>query len=577
MTKDTPPPTDAVAQLQLQIQSLEQIPAWSKTGFMNIADHMGDFSASFASGASRATSVSERIATKDSSLGLVSLRKDLKKTSQEIDGVFKVLDLLVKQREKFTDQLEKITQWGMSLEQDAFLPAMVDQVKGHGDGELLQQQTLGAIIDSLMRQISPLIQEIIEATRESANLICQLCRRLVNDLENSRHATEVIKKQVTNSMKNQAKAVHKIDGGCGRLEKQAEEVNGVVFEMVQAMQYDDITSQRIEHVNKTIEKIGEKLASQSQDEKECRWCAIATRISIDQLEEINTDLVTAVQTMHQHLIHISDLTEEQKGIVRAARDGSLFFRKETAEIVFQLNALLHMEVFDESLPSAVLRTLSQAENGLFQAKRALDMLTMTSGRLDQLINSMIPGANSRMDTLASSMADLVKRIQEEGKEVAVRLEQAARQLQELSLDFSEKTTPRNLRSNSLLRRIPLTTRQMDSNNEDILRMLNESQAETQATFTQIVMLTAELHFHHTIRRTIERVVRTLQEIVEALVGKSQAHSMDRDLRHAAEEFADLAELYTMASERQVHQAVVGDMNGQENGDDEEDDDNFELF
>ena len=282
-----------------QIAQLEEIPKMSTVGFHNIADHMGNFSASFASGASRSTTIRERIDVSGIELGLTPLRADLQNIYTEINGYFKSIKNLVADNNSFTEEMEKITNWAMALEQDSFLPSMVDQIRGE-DSEALEQQTLGAIIDSLMRQTRPLIQEMITSSQEAAQVMCQLSRHINVDLDISKHSLSALRSNTTTTLRKMSGKISKMDKLCLRWEDQAQEVSQVIFEMVHAMQYDDITAQRIAHVIEALEQAGEKVESGKKKEKEttARWFALVLKISNNQLQEIGTDLVGAVHTMN---------------------------------------------------------------------------------------------------------------------------------------------------------------------------------------------------------------------------------------------------------------------------------------
>lgn len=559
------PPSQAVeeslAQLQRHIHVLEDVPNITKAGFMNIADHMGDFSASFASGASRAITIRERIGAKDSELGVNDLRQSLKQIHREIAAVFSSIEALLADKEEFTKTMEVITDWGLRLEQDAHLPLMVDQVRGQGRDEL-ERQTLGAIIDSLMRQIRPLISEVASSAQEAGDIMSHLTRRISADLATSSHSLDVLKNNTTNTLKRMAQAIQKLDGGCSQVDNQSDGVNEIIFEMVQAMQYDDISSQRIGHVVAALKRAEEKLIALENDPDPLttrRWFVLVSKICTEQLRSINTDLNNAVGAMHSHLTRISDIAESQKNTVTSAQTLSMELRKDCAEIGYDLHMLLRLGVFDENLSTDVLKTLSRAENAIFMGKRSLDMLSMTSERLEHLVTGLDTSRNGRLENLARSVSDIAKMIKNEGRERTAQLLHSLDKLQEISMFFSEKTTPKIMRTNSLLRRLPLLLQQIESSNTDIRSMMTENLAGSRTIVIQIMLLSAEMNFHNTIDRRFAKIIEQLAVIDAKVAGEKVLAGLEQgNLLELAAEFQDLAAMYTMDSERRIHGEVLGE-------------------
>lgn len=554
------PIEESLALLQQHIRTLDDVPNITKAGFMNIADHMGDFSASFASGASRAITVRERVSVDGSELGLTDLRLNLRQIYREITGVFHSIGVLVKDKEALTHGMEQVAEWGLRLEQDAHLPLMVDQVRGQGREEL-ERQTLGAIIDSLMRQVRPLIHEVASCAQEASDIISHLTRRINADLDTSSHSLAVLRKNTTVTLKRMASAVQRLDGGCTSVESQSESVNEIIFEMVQAMQYDDISSQRISHVVVALKRAEEKLATLDTAENRqtsLRWFALVTKICSEQLREINADLINAVGSMHGQLTRISDIAENQKNCISNAQSLSMELRKDCAEIGYHLHMLLRLGVFDENLSSDVLKTLSKAENSIFQAKRSLDMLTMTCERLEHLVMGLDTSRNGRLENLARSVAEISKTIKVDGKERTAQLMSAIDKLQAITMFFSEKTTPKIMRTNSLLRRLPMILQQIESTNTDVRSMMNENLAGSRTIVIQIMLLSAEMNFHNSIDRKFSKIMEQLTTINNNVVGEKILAGLEGNLQEMSKEFEDLADMYTMDSERRVHGEVLGE-------------------
>lgn len=561
----------ASALLQSIMATLSDTPDISRRGFLNIAEQMGNFSSVFATGASRATSIRERIESPDQ-FGLAPLRTDLRKIYREIGLSLESVTALLERKNSITRDFNDLIRWSIRLEQEIFLPSIVDQIHTKG-GDMLEVQTLGSIVDNLMQQIRPLLHEVVTSSQEAVDALDHFTRRVRADLEASSHGQEVLRKATTNAQRRLNRAVEQITGACQTMEERSQSISRVVFDMVQAMQYDDITVQRVEHAVEALRRADTHLR-EDPSESGLRWFVVALRIVIDQLEESGADLVTSVQSIHHHLIRISDIAEEQATAISGLRSTTLHLRQDTTEVAFHLTSFLNLSIFNDNLASEVLRTLSRAENATFQTKRALNLLVLTSARLHTLSGSFHGHLNDRIDILATTIRELAARMQREAPQMIEAITRCQTVLEEMNDAFSQKTTPRLMRTNGLLRRAPFTTQQIDTNNGDVTDVMNHTLADTRAMAVQIMLLAAEMGFHMTIKRTLEQVVDDLQSILHR-VGGEEALAMDRSsVQTLAMEFQDLMELYTMASERRVHQATL---EGAPEEPDQDDGLDFELF
>ncbi|MBF0283937.1 MAG: hypothetical protein HQL51_05710 [Magnetococcales bacterium] len=568
---DAPPPS-----LEEVMSHLRTIPDQTRVGFLTLAEHMGAFSGNFATGSSRATSIRERIES-NGALGLTPLNEDLKRAFRETKLAFTALDELVARKESFIEGMEAVARWGLTLEQDAYLPPLSDQFRG-GVAEALEIQTLGSIIDNLMQQIRPLIQEMISASQGAAGMLGQLSRRLASDLGTSRNSLTRMQKSLSTALASMSGAVNTLNETCLAMEDRSRHVGGVVFEMVQSMQYDDITVQRVDHCLTVLEMARSKWSAVENREQNRKWFLVALKLVIDQIEETGVDLVTAVQSLHARLSRISDLAVEQSKGIGRIRQESMNFRQDAADLVYHLSTLLRLPIFDDNLSSEVLRTLSQTENAVFQAKRALSALVMLSARLETLAGSLRNHHSERLEILADSILDITRRIQGEGRLKEKELTLLAALLNDLGLAYSEKATPRLMRANSMLRRAPLATQMLETNSADILTVMNASLSDAQSVIIQIMLLTAELTFHTKVNHAIEQAVREMSQILRT-TGGAEVDALVGDPLGMAREFADLLALYTMESERRIHKMLLKNAEGEEGEEEgeEEESDGFELF
>ncbi len=568
----TTPDTEPTPFVRFQKQKglLEKLSSLSKAGFAQVTEQMSFLSIGFASATTQAFSVQERLSPQDGRLGIKQLQEDYHRIDQETKAVLQGIETLVGQQFTIQERLQQMTVWAMDLEQDTLLPTMADQVKMQIGCEL-ERQTLGTIVDGLMSQIRTLIREVILSTQESARLLQGSSRRLSADLETSEHYFSTLKSRSTTLMQQMTDQVHTMSLGCEKLEGQTNQVSRILFEMMQDIQVDDITAQRLEHLIATMGRIEQRLAVAKLKNTDKRWTVIATRIAMEQLDDLCKDLVAAVLSLHQHLTRIEGVAGERKETMVSARDEAISFEKNIADLSYLLGALLRLSVFDDNFSIEILRNFSKTENTLFQTRRALEMLVLTAHRLEKLLATLECKNNHRVATLTGIVNQLVARIQQEGAVQSRQLLDVTAQLQDVGLSYSEQSTPRIMRVITLLRRVPLRAQQMEADHGDVLALFSDIISETQAIIVQVEMLLADMDFHENIKKGVEHSNRRIQELLPELVGATVLNALGGDVSNLAEEFADLASLYTMARERKTHGSVLGAESAADDGD------GFEMF
>ncbi|MBF0099003.1 MAG: hypothetical protein HQM04_04135 [Magnetococcales bacterium] len=568
-TQDTLP--NPLVRFRKQKNLLEKVQGISKSGFAQITEQMGTLSVGFASATNRAFSVQERLSPNDSILGIRQLQEDYRRIDQETKTMLQGITSLIDQQNTILDLLRAITAWIMDIEQQSMLPSMAEQVKMQMGCEL-ERQTLGTIVDSLVVQMRTLIREVKLSTQESASLLRSISRRLSTDLGTSEHDFMTLKTRSTALMQQMADRVRSMSGSCNTLDTQTNQANRIMFDMMQNIQFDDITSQRLEHVITTMERIEQRLAPVKLKSTDKRWAAIASRICSEQLTDLSGEMLNAVQSLQRNLELMKTVAAERKSGIITAHDNAMTFQEEIADLSYQLGSLLRLSVFDDNFSTELLRNFSKTENALFQAKRAFEMLVLTASRLENLLATMECKNAPRVAALVTIMTQLTNRIQSQGIIQTRQLLDATTQLQEVGLDYSEHSTPRIMRVITLLRRVPLRAQQMEADHGDVLSTFSDIISETQAIIVQIDLLVAGMDFQDPFKKGIEHVLSRIELLMPEIIGCDPSVFIIGDLITLAAEFDDLASLYTMARERKMHGNVLGSDAGNDS-----DGDNFELF
>ncbi len=560
--------TTNLTKIQNIIKALERVPKVSKKGFFSIGEHIGNFSGGFAKSATEANLIQDRIKN-GNDMGLGDLRTTLDKVYNEIDNSTREMNSLIERKAEFNQNMKEILTWSYTLEQDAFLPPTVDQLKGD-TGKHLEAQTIGSIVDSLLLQSHPLTHEIVTVTQHASGTMNNLTLRITTDLESSIAALKAYKRTISTAAKRMLSSTKNISKACDDAESRSNKVNGIVFEIIGAIQYDDINTQRIQHAVEILLKVEERYDKLETD-RDKLWFITALRITADQLKECLKDFHNAFKTIQGNFNKILENAVEQIKAINNLRETQRQLLQDTEEIKYNLTTILGLSFFNDSLTSEVMRSLSQAENNIYQAQKAISMLTMTTERLEQLVTTLKTFSNNRLKALSEMIDEYSKRINKEAPDKQKLLSGTYELLTEINLDYSDKVTPQIIRTGSMLRRVPLSTQRMETNIEDLSRSLNNIMANTQAIAIQVKLLVSETRFGEEIQNMLEKVIKRLEEIVKK-ESKKQADAGDKKTDELTEEFEDLKDFYTMASERNIHQAAVG-----EDSDAEESFGDIELF
>lgn len=317
---DTPKPEQTLSsQLDGVSNELKQILKIAKKGFVDIGGEMSRFSNGFATSAATGTSIRERIAS-DGAWGLDGLKKDIRAVHSEIQGVFAIIEDLVQRQQSFSDEMVAFISWSRSLERLAFIPPIVDHLPHAPDD--METHTLGAIIDNVMQSARPLGLELITSVQEATHHMHQLARRIDTDVTLSRHAVENMTQHTGEAVRHLNQAVNAIDLLCAQLEQRARTVNQVISHLVQNMQTEDISRQRIEHVLDALRMARQKWRRDPDHPDHRRWFVLALHICIAQLEDTQTNLTEGIHQIHDQIEAIHHLSKEAMEDVGNLRHGN---------------------------------------------------------------------------------------------------------------------------------------------------------------------------------------------------------------------------------------------------------------
>jgi uncharacterized protein YukE len=337
-----------------------------------------------------------------------------------------------------------------------------------------------------------------------------------------------------------------------RSSRSAEHVSGGI----QQLQVNDITIQRIDHVRKALEALDAVLASDGSDPADGPpLAAAACRLQQAQLERTAIEYVEQVEQLAANLRGIA---AEARGVVDEAAaafsdGGQVSFAGHLEADIGRANRLLDGFAAARDRVQAVMEAVHDGAAEVVQDLHAIasidaDMQVMglnatlkcgrlgTEGRALGVIAHELRSCSKRTEDNARGIGSLLQNI----TDVAARLHQAGdgEGISHLT-DLQEAVT-------ASLGRLQALARLMDS-------ALGSLERDGRQAIVALEATAADIAVHHQLSAALNAIARRLEELsADWGGGEGDVDAIRERLRSL------LADHYTMASERIVHQLIADD-------------------
>lgn len=558
--------------LEKAFELLEKLPHLSQEGFREIGRHIENSSKGFSSGAGRVIYIQERIAA-DSGLSVDPLRRDMDDLFRKMTPWFTQIEEVTGRRRKIAERLGSIVTWGLEMEQEACLPQIGNLIDARREGGV-EHQSLASIIDNLLIQTRPLIFEVITTAQEAINAINQMAKRIEQDLSHAEARFASIQKESRRILERLKRSLGKIGDACQTMEKRSQEVKKEAFRMVQDMQYDDITSQRLHHAMSAVLIIKQRMASGGEGP----WIYAALKVVEAQIKASRTDLSASIEEIQGRLSTVADLAVQQVAAISALRNGGRGIQQDLSEMDYNLGALSRLAQINGALTREATDSLTQAEEEVGQVGQVLGALVSIAGQLENFTSSMGDGGagGSQFNHLRELILNHTRRIQAEREGSEAILAQAEEALGAAREKVETAIPPLLAGTEQILKRLPRLLKNVRRRNGEMIKIMNDTLGDAQAPVVQIMLLVAEMDFHKVIRDKAIQVELILNKAGrEALAGAGPEAVAPYAKPEALEE---LAALFTMAEERRLFAQTLSALAGKEDGEGDEDGfEEVELF
>jgi methyl-accepting chemotaxis protein len=351
----------------------------------------------------------------------------------------------------------------------------------------------------------------------------------------------------------------------GRLKGSSDGVTRSFSEIVAALQFQDITRQRLEHVEKALNNLGRHLQKFSErqdfsnDAEAERLFGCICRLQHDQLELASREFVDAAENMTKNLNEMSNnvvaMASDTRSLLRVSDDAN--GNRYTVVLSALQSIAVHLEKTGSTHQSTALN-LAEVNEGIQKVSLLVEEIEFVSEEMQLLaLNAAISAAHARrqgagLDVIAQNIQDVA----EEACHYALSLAQQcstitehARSLQAVEQD--NQSGGGDVRD--LIEQAQKSMANLESSYADLVDMAEKVDLDARDLSREVAMIISTLNIGQLFREKLSPILKRFNEL-----------SYATDKRLSAAENASLEVLfnelelcYTMASERQIHHGFVG--------------------
>ncbi len=455
--------------------------------------------------------------------------------------------------------------------------------------------SMTAVVDDLALQIAKSTAEITMSGNDVKNSISLIVENMTTCIATFSEDIEFATARMRTILDEMDLMKNKASLACGRIEGRSSQMMPEIGEVIAALQYHDIFRQQMEHVCNALREIAARSseASSSPDSsvrKSARkWLWDVIQIQVSQLDNVISQAGSAAAGITKHLTRISDLAEAQ------AEDSSTILNEEESGSLV-IDKIRH-EV--DELASVTGRCKKMTQEMLDAVTDASDRIALMTGHITNIktisenisllaINAIIKVA--RTGEAGRALEVLADRIQMLAREASDEIGQGAGIIQSILEKASEfKANLSGVLNNQLAAAQTITDESLRAGKElmnadkALVSSMSEISSVTGTLKDDVKSLVDGIQFNEKMRSDIGGYMANLTAIAEGL-NREAGGAIQEESAELPPELKELERLYTMESEREVHNAVMSTGRAKQNDNNnggsspaEEDDDNITLF
>ncbi len=427
-----------------------------------------------------------------------------------------------------------------------------------------------AVLASDVRRIAEIIREHSGHIRQDAGLALERidgARCHLNRLEQERQdQSGAVLQRASGSRRELRSSYDAISDEAGALQQGSQVVNAAVGRIIAAMQYNDITRQKVEHVSQTITELPQRIAQQ-EPEFRVAYLHQVCALQLGQLDAARRDLGSAIQNIRDEVEGVSSVVDQVvqgvRRVMQAAGEVSLI-----AEFSGSIESA--MGCLDQA--AAIQAEIGSTMNNIWGAIEGMSSRVHDVERVGfdlQLIalNSRIMAAHMgvegrTLDAISGSIYEMSRETQQKTDHLAGLLSQMARiSRSALQSASGESQQDLNVEMRGAMQGLICELKSLDAQLQETLQVVEDGLGIFAAELKQTSDYLDE-------SQQLQEMLVHEVSVIERIVAGARELCSDEQLARVEIETSD--ERYTMQSERDVHRGEFDELG-------EDLADNVELF
>ncbi len=455
--------------------------------------------------------------------------------------------------------------------------------------------SMTAVVDDLALQIAKSTAEITMSGNDVKNSISLIVENMTTCIATFSEDIEFATARMRTILDEMDLMKNKASLACGRIEGRSSQMMPEIGEVIAALQYHDIFRQQMEHVCNALREIAARSAEASNSPDSAirksarKWLWDVIQIQVSQLDNVISQAGSAAAGITTHLTRISDLAEAQaedsSTILNEEESGSLVIDK----IRHELDELASVTGRCKKMTQEMLDAVTDASDRIALMTGHITNIKTISENISLLaINAIIKVA--RTGEAGRALEVLADRIQMLAREASDEIGQGAGIIQSILEKASEfKANLSGVLNNQLAAAQTITDESLRAGKElmnadkALVSSMSEISSVTGTLKDDVKSLVDGIQFNEKMRSDIGGYMANLTAIAEGL-NREAGGAIQEESAELPPELKELERLYTMESEREVHNAVMSTGRAKQNDNNnggsspaEEDDDNITLF
>ena len=350
----------------------------------------------------------------------------------------------------------------------------------------------------------------------------------------------------------------------GRLKDSSDGVTRSFSEIVAALQFQDITRQRLEHVQKALNNLGQHLKKFSRrqdfsnDAEAERLFGSICRLQYDQLDMASVEFVDAADNLAINLDDMSNnvvaMASDTRSLLQVSDDAN--GNRYTIVLSALQSIALHLEK-TWTIHQSTASNLAEVNDGVQKVSLLVEEIEFVSEEMQLLaINAAISAAHAQrqgagLDVIAKNIKDVA----EEASRYALALAQQCASITEhaRSLQAIEEDNQSGIGGvKDLIEQAQESMTNLDSSYTKLVKLAEKVDRDACDLSHDVARIISTLNISHQFREKLSPVLKRFKELSFSSEGGLSA----KENTSLEMLFSELELCYTMASERQIHQSLV---------------------